>query len=247
MSRSRLHHYLETVFESKDLLPVLLKHQDFESFLEKYSLDIPVNELTQVFIHKSFSHEYQVNHQEQLEFLGDAVLQLILTDAIFKKFPEKKEGELSKLRSALVNEKSLATIARNLFLNELIIVGKGEYKKCLFDQDVVLADTFEALLAQIYRYHGLHFTASLLMGWINESIPDAFNENFLNSFDAKSQLQEKVLAKYKKVPRYTSLPVGESFEISLWINDEVVIKGIFPSKKAGEKELAQKILKNGLI
>jgi ribonuclease-3 len=245
MSRPRLHTLLEEVFESKDaaLMAHLYNHESFNEFIKIHSLNIPSKDLAEAFTHTSFSHEFGVPHQEQLEFLGDAVLQLILTDEIFKKFPQEKEGQLSKLRSAIVNEKSLAKIATGLGLGELIIVGKGEYKKNLFLQDAVLADTFEALLAQIFRFHGLEFTKSLYLSWLNKFIPGAFDKNFLVDFDAKSKLQEKVLAKYKKLPRYTSVDSGNEFEISLWVNDVVVAQGVYPNKKLGEKELAQEVLR----
>lgn len=247
MSRPRLHQFLEEVFDSKDLVPKLFEHEDFALFSQSYSLNIPLRDLTLAFTHKSFSHEFSVPHQEQLEFLGDAVLQLILTDELYRRFPDYKEGHLSKLRSAIVNEKSLSTLARGLMLNELLIVGKGEYKKKLYEQTPVLADTFEALLAQIYRFHGIEFTKGLFLSWLQKYIPTAFDDNFLEHFDAKSQLQEKVLAKYKKLPRYTSENFGDEFEITLWINDEEMAKGIFSSKKIGEKELAQNVLKKGII
>lgn len=247
MSRPRLHENLERVFESRELLNSLFQHEDFHLFSEKHNITVPLNELALAFTHKSFSHEFNVPHQEQLEFLGDAVLQLILTDELFAKYPNEKEGHLSKLRSAIVNESSLSTIAKGLNLNELIIVGKGEYKKRLFEQDPVLADTFEALLAQIYRFHGLDFTKLLFLTWLKSFIPGAFEANFLDHFDAKSKLQERVLAKYKKLPRYTSENSGDEFKIGLWINEELLASGIFPSKKQGEKELAQEVLKKGNI
>lgn len=247
MSRPRLHQFLEGVFESKDSYDLLLHHEDFQSFGHTHSLKIPVKEIAHAFTHKSFSHEFGVRHQEQLEFLGDAVLQLILTDELYSRFPEYKEGQLSKLRSAIVNEKSLSTMARGLSLGDLLIVGKGEFRKKLFEQDAVLADTFEALLAQIYRHHGLEFTRGLFLVWLNKYIPAAFEENFLEHFDAKSKLQERVLAKYKKLPKYTSVESGDEFEITLWINDVDVAKGVYPSKKLGEKELAHLVLQKGLI
>lgn len=247
MSQPRLHQTLEVVFETKTELMQLFTHGAFQEFIQLHGLKSHKHELSRAFTHKSFSHEFNVPHQEQLEFLGDAVLQLVLTDELFKKFPDFKEGELSKLRSALVNEKSLAVIAKGLKLDELIIVGKGEYKKKLFLQDTVLADTFEALLANMYLYNGLEFTKEKFLLWLNSFIPEAFKENFLEHFDAKSKLQELVLSKYKKLPRYTSEATGELFEVTLWINEVPVQKGIFPSKKSGEKELAQTVLKNGNI
>lgn len=249
MSRPQLHQQLNELYASKDsaLLIQTLLHEDFQDFMNKHSLKMPLKELSQAFTHTSFSHEFNVPHQEQLEFLGDSVLQLILTDELYRRFPEEKEGKLSKLRSAIVNEKVLATIAQGLGLNELIIVGKGEYKKGLFEQPTVLADTFEALLAQVYRHLGLDFTKSLFLAWLNQFVPTAFDASFLDDFDAKSKLQEKVLARYKKLPRYTAEQKGEEFEITLWINDEISAQGVFSSKKIGERELASDVLKKGNI
>jgi ribonuclease III len=184
MSRPRLHEHLERVFESREFLKSLFIHDDFRNFSSLHGLKLPPEDLALAFTHKSFSHEFNVPHQEQLEFLGDAVLQLILTDELFARFPDEKEGHLSKLRSAIVNEKSLSTLARGLKLGDLIIVGKGEYKKHLFEQDAVLADTFEALLAQIYRFHGLDFTKALFLSWLKTIIPEAFEAN--QSFRKKS-------------------------------------------------------------
>jgi len=249
MSQPRLHQVLTNLFDSKDisLFTECLLHEDYGTFMNKHGLNFPRKELVQAFIHTSFSHEFNVPHQEKLEFLGDSVLQFILTEELFKKFPNAKEGQLSKIRSSLVNEKILAQMARGLGLNELILVGKGEFKKNLFEQSSVLADSFEALLAQVYQFQGLEFTKSLLLTWINKFVPGGFEEDFLEQFDVKSKLQEKVLAKYKKVPRYTSENKGDEFQITLWIDDAPVTSGIFSSKKIGEKELASEILKKGII
>lgn len=249
MSRPRLHQLLNELYATKEapLLVQTLLHEDFQNFMNQHSLKMPLKELSQAFTHTSFSHEFNVPHQEQLEFLGDSVLQLILTDELYRRFPEEKEGRLSKLRSAVVNEKVLASIASGLGLNELIIVGKGEYKKGLYEQATVLADTFEALLAQVYRHHGLEFTKTLFLGWLNQFVPTAFDAGFLDDFDAKSKLQEKSLALYKKLPRYTAEQKGDEFEITLWINDEVTARGVFSSKKIGERELASEVLKKGNI
>lgn len=249
MSQTRVHELLVELFDSKDqsLINKLHSHEDFLSFQKKFSLSIPSQDLAQVFTHTSFTHEYNLPHQEQLEFLGDAVLQLIITEELYKRYPNDKEGHLSKLRSALVNEKSLCLMSEKLGLGDLLLVGKGEFKKKLFEQPAVLADTLEALLGQIFRVHGMEFTKKLFLSWLNEFIPTAFDENFLDQYDAKSKLQEKVLAKYKKLPHYTSEQIGEKFEITLWINDAPEGKGIFSSKKIGEKELAQNALKSGII
>lgn len=250
MSRAaRLHDLLEILFESKDstLLSQILIHSDYVSFMQKHGLDIPVAACAEAFTHTSFTHEFEAPHQEQLEFLGDSVLQLILTDELYKRFPKEKEGKLSKMRSAMVNEKTLSQIGEKLGLQDLILVGKGEYKKTLFEQAPVVADTVEALIAQIYRYQGLDKARSVILNWLESFVPEAFTEDLLNTFDAKSKLQEWSLARFKKLPRYSSETKGEGFEVSLWLNDELVEQGVFLSKKTGEKELAQIAIKKRTI
>lgn len=212
-----------------------------------YGIEIPLNHFSQAFIHTSFSNEYEVPHQETLEFLGDAVLQLILTSELFEKFPKEKEGRLSRLRSTLVNEKTLALMARGLGLDRLILVGRGEFQKNLMQQDPVLADTFEAMLGQIYRYQGIEHLKPLLLKWYDQFVENAYDLSNLESFDAKSTLQQKVLALYKKLPAYTAEAVGDKFEVKLWINETLAAQGVFASKKAGEKELAQTVLNKGSL
>ncbi len=249
MSGPRLHDSLLILFEKKDEthLADCLSHADFQAFLREHQLDIPVGELARAFTHTSFSHEFEVPHQELLEFLGDAVLQLILTGELYLRMGKEKEGTLSKLRSTIVNEKSLAELARSLDLPKFILVGKGEYKKNLFDQDNVLADTMEALLGVIYKHRGFEFTKEKALSWLERRFPDLWELKSLESFDPKSALQERSLGKFKKLPVYISESVGENFLIRVELNGEEVARGEFSSKKGGEKELAAKILKENLI
>jgi ribonuclease-3 len=249
MSQPRLHQKLFELFENKEsiLLKECLTHPDYQAFMKQFGIDVPLEELAQAFTHTSFSHEFEVPHQEQLEFLGDSVLQLILTEELYRLYPQEKEGRLSKLRSAIVNEKSLATLSSTLKLSELILVGKGEFTKGLYQQEMVQADTFEALLGQIYRHHGLDFTKKVFLNWLSAALPGALSWDFLQDFDAKSTLQERSLAKFKKLPHYTAEPEGEKFLVKLWINEEMMASGVFSSKKSGEKELAQEVLKKKII
>ncbi len=249
MSRPRLHDALALLYESKNesTLQECLMHSQYLSFMNLHGFQIPLKEFVPAFTHTSFSHEYPTPHQELLEFLGDSVLQLIMTDELFRLFPQEKEGRLSKLRSAIVNEKSLARLGLALKINELILVGKGEFKKTLFLQEAVLADTLEALLGQVYRHQGFEFTQKLFLNWLKAFTPEVLSMDYLDDFDAKSKIQEWALARYKKLPRYTSEPVGEGFEIKLWINDEMLAQGMFTSRKNGEKELARDVFKKGLI
>lgn len=249
MSGPRLHDSLLILFENKDRthLEKCLRHEDYSRFLKQHEINIPLQELSQAFTHTSFSHEFDVPHQELLEFLGDAVLQLILTGELYLRKGSEKEGTLSKLRSTIVNEKSLAELARSLGLPELILVGKGEFKKNLFEQDTVLADTMEALLGVIYKHCGFEFTKDKTLNWLEARFPELWEMKSLESFDPKSALQEKSLGKYKKLPVYSAEQRGERFIVRVEVNGEKLAEGEFLSKKAGEKELAAKILKENLI
>ncbi len=221
-----------------------LEHPDFSVFESKYSLSIPLSELALAFTHTSFAHEYEVPHQELSEFFGDAVVQLIVTAELMRLYPNEKEGRLSRLRSFIVNEKTLARVANGLNLKDLILVGKGEYKKELHLQDTVTSDTLEALMATIFKYHGLETSSKLFLGWLTQIVPEVFSMENLESFDAKSKLQEATLAKYKTLPRYSADTLNDGFLVKVYVNEEVVAEGVYSSKKIGERDLARKVLEN---
>jgi ribonuclease-3 len=246
MSQYSLHQQLHFLFSERnsEALRACLTHQDFQSFLTEHSLVIPVEKLVLAFTHSSFSHEYEVPHQELLEFFGDSVVQLIVTQELMKLYPNEKEGKLSKLRSSIVNEKTLAKVASFLELNRLLLVGKGEFKKELHLQETVLSDTMEALIGKIFNFHGLSLTSEKFLGWLRNAVPNAFNMENLEHYDVKSKLQEATLAKYKTLPRYTSDPAGEGFLVKLWVNEHLVAEGVYSSKKIGERELARRALEN---
>ena len=246
MSQLTLHKKLIELFSERNSqnLKSCLSHDDFQRFLITHELNIPLNALTLAFTHTSFSHEYEVPHQELSEFFGDAVVQLIVTQELMKLYPNEKEGSLSKLRSSIVNEKTLASVATHLKLNELILVGKGEYKKELHLQDTVLSDTLEALMAKIFEHQGLAFASTKFLAWLRIASPDSFNIENIQSYDVKSKLQEASLAKYKTLPRYSSDALKEGIHVRLWVNENLLAEGVFTSKKIGERELARQVLEN---
>lgn len=249
MSHRRLHEQLIQLFAERNSHELLscLDHPDYSAFITKHSLTVPPQDLVLAFTHTSFAHEYEVAHQELAEFFGDAVIQLIVTAELMKIYPTEKEGRLSKLRSSIVNEKTLAKVASWLGLRELILVGKGEYKKELHLQDTVLADTVEALMAKIFKHMGLAASSEIFLKWLTHAVPEAFGMENLENYDAKSKLQEATLAKYKTLPRYSADTLSEGFLVKLWVNEELVAEGQFSSKKIGERELARKILDNKVI
>lgn len=246
MSQACLHDQLSRLFAERNSqnLKACLEHPDFQSFLSLHSLTVKPADMVLAFTHTSFSHEYEVPHQELSEFFGDAVVQLIVTTELMKLFPQEKEGKLSKLRSSIVNEKTLSVVARYLKLNDLILVGRGEFTKELHTQDTVLADTLEAVVAKVYAHHGMEFTSARFLSWLTEAAPEAFNLENLESYDAKSKLQEATLAKYKTLPRYSADTLNEGFLVKLWVNEEVIATGTYNSKKIGERELARQVLEN---
>ncbi len=249
MSQISLHEELVKLYELKtnNQLELCLKHSDYQKFQKSLGLEIPELQFVKAFTHASFEHEFKVPHQEQLEFLGDSVLQLLTTEELYKRFPEIKEGILSKVRSSVVNEESLAALARYLELGPLLLIGRGEFKKQSFDQDSVLADTFEALLGVIYLFYGLTKVNEIFFKTLNSVNPEALSLDGLKDFDSKSKLQELSLAKYKTLPKYVAKEIQDKFEIELWINEEFKLKGIFSSKKTGEKELAKQMIMKGSI
>ena len=249
MSRPRLHDSLIKLYESRDpaVLNECLNHQEFTDFLKHHELTVPIDKLVSAFTHTSFHHEYQAPHQELLEFLGDSVLQLIITEELLKLHPLEKEGRLSKMRSSIVNEDVLAKLALHLGLNQLLLVGKGEFRKGLHLNSSTLADTMEALISQIYQYHGFEKTRDIVLKWIREYSSSLFDLSALEDFDSKSRLQELSLAKYKQLPTYKSEDLGGRFKVSVWIKDEIIAQGEFHSKKNGERELAREIINKKLI
>jgi ribonuclease III len=243
------HEMLRIFLDSKNPadLVALKEHSDLGRLIHAQDLRIPKSELFLALTHRSFSNEFKINHQEKLEFLGDSVLSLIISLELFARFPEDHEGQLSKRRSLIVNEFTLSQLALGLGLDKLIVLGKGEFSKKLNLQNVVLADTLEALLAQIFLHNGLDFTHQTFNRWLIDYYPNAFENSELENFDAKSTLQQKSLALYKKLPRYTSENSGDQFKVTLWINDFAVETGFFSSKKKGEKKLAADYLQKGFI
>lgn len=246
MSHTCLHDQLAVLFAERNSqnLKACLQHPDFQSFLSLHSISVSPQELGLAFTHTSFAHEYEVPHQELSEFFGDAVVQFIVTAELMKLYPHEKEGVLSKLRSFIVNEKTLSTVAKFLHLEDLILVGRGEFTKELHKQDTVLADTLEAIMAKIYNHHGMEIASARFLSWLEAACPEAFKLQNLESYDAKSKLQEATLAKYKTLPRYSADTLSEGFLVKLWVNDEMIAEGTFNSKKNGERELARQVLEN---
>jgi len=197
--------------------------------------------------HSSFVNENPsaaLEDNERLEFLGDSILNAIISHLLMTRHPELKEGELSKIRSLLVNKAHLAKVAKQIHLGDFIRLGKGEIQSSGRKKASILADAFEALLAAVYLDGGFDRAYAL----IQRLFEDFFNTISTSAvyFDYKSRLQELVQAKLKSQPEYVIISENgpdhdKTFQVELSVGD-VRTTGKGKSKKAAEQEAAKSAL-----
>ena len=202
--------------------------------------------LEQAFVHRSYINEhrdYELEHNERLEFLGDAVLELVVTDYLFGKYPERSEGELTSFRAALVNTVTLSETADELKLNDYLLLSKGEARDNGRARQAILADTFEAVIGAIYLDQGYasarDFIARQLFGKTEEIV----KKNLWQ--DPKSVFQEKAQENMSITPSYQVMKAvgpdhNKRFTIGLYLANELVAEGEGHSKQEAEQEAAQK-------
>jgi len=198
--------------------------------------------------HRSYVNEKGSNEEdnERMEFLGDAVLDLVVSDILMKIYPEEQEGFLSKYRSAIVNEKSLAQAARAMSLGEFIRLGKGEENTQGREKDSILANTFEAVVAALYLSGGLSDAKLFVAFHLDEVISRA--EKSPERHDYKTALQEFTQKSLKITPNYELMYEGgpdhdKVFESRVLINDRVCGEGRAKSKKDSEQISAKAALR----
>jgi len=195
--------------------------------------------------HSSFVNEHpemDIQDNERLEFLGDAVLNLVVGHILMQRYPDLKEGDLSRMRANLVNESQLASIARKMDLGSHIQLGKGEIQSQGWDKKSILANTYEAVIAAVYLDGGFDVVFRIIDGAFS-SLMDLVARPSANH-DYKSQIQELVQLKYQQIPDY--IVVHESgpdhdktFHVQLKV-EEIQTKGVGKSKKAAEQDAARK-------
>ncbi len=204
--------------------------------------------LVQSLTHRSFGHEYYqdrpVAHRdnERLEFLGDSILDLILSDILLESFPCANEGQLSKMRAAIVNEKTLAQIALGLELHVVIKLGKGEIRTGGEKKPSILSSTFEAVIAAVYLDGGFASVYPV----IRSLFVPLFSERreMLCFYDYKTQLQEIMQAQWKITPTYhlreSSGPDhAKTFEVEVRMKDKVLATAEGQSKKDAAQKAAE--------
>jgi ribonuclease-3 len=218
---------------------------DFKFFAQKLGLSFNnLDLLIEALTHRSYLNEhreYAGAHNERLEFLGDAVLELAATDFLFKKFPTKPEGELTAYRAALVNTVSLAETSQALGVNDFLLLSKGESKDTGRARDVILADAFEAIIGAVYLDAGYEAAEAFIAKNIFNKIEGVIEKRSYQ--DAKSRFQEIAQEKRGITPAYETLSeVGpdhdKRFTVGVFIGTVEIARGEGQSKQEAEQSAA---------
>lgn len=223
--------------------------KDFKAF--EQSLGITFNDLKllrQAFTHRSYLNEHRGEvdaHNERLEFLGDAVLELIATHFLFEKFPTHSEGELTAYRASLVNAVTCAEIATELGMNEYLLLSKGESKDNGRARGILLANAFEALIGAIYLDQGLDGARTFISTHLFPKIDEIVKHKLWR--DAKSALQEKIqehesVTPYYAVIRESGPDHDKEFVVGVYAKDSMIAQGVGKSKQEAEQVAARNAL-----
>lgn len=241
-------------FDELDLYHIISREISFAKLEQKINYTFKdKKQLILALMQSTFCYEMKeknLSSNERLEFLGDSLINFIVGKNLFDIYKENNEGDLSKLRGALVNEEKLAELARTINLGDFIFLGRGELKSSGFDKDSILADTFEALFAAIYfdsnnNIEPLEKTFKHIVGIYQETSKKYFYSiDQLEDYDTKSKLQELTMAAHGMFPTYKSqeLPAGAGFHVEVWLGQKKLADMSGSSKKKIEKLLAKKII-----
>ena len=203
-----------------------------------------VSLLETAFTHTSYANEHRllkISHNERLEFLGDAVLQLIISEYLFEKYPKRPEGDLTKLRSTIVREESLAGFSRDCQFDRFIKLGKGEEKSGGRERETILGDLFEAFLGALLLDKGLEVVKDFIY---QVMIPKVEAGDFEQVTDYKTKLQELLQSNgdveiLYQVMSESGPAHAKNFEVSVSVDGRLVGKGQGRSKKLAEQEAAK--------
>ncbi len=228
------HHLLEKIDLIEQKISYVFKNKDL---------------LILAFVHRSFYNEHRqkvLEHNERLEFLGDSVLNILISDYLYSQFPLLSEGHLSHIRAYLIEATMCAHLLQKLSLSEFILLGKGEQMNEGRNKESIQADFFEALLASIFLDGGLDSVKKFFWFYFTQEIEARVKEPVRNW---KAELQDYSQKKYQKTPVYQVLNAHgpdhhKEFEIIVYLEDVKVGRGIGSSKKEAEQEAAKEALQS---
>lgn len=220
---------------------------DFSKFEEKAGVTFnDKNLLKQAFVHRSYINENKesgLEHNERLEFLGDAVLELVITDYLYKQYPDKNEGQMTSYRSALVNATTCAEVATALDINDFLLLSKGEMKDTGRARQYILANALESVIGAIYLDQGYEVAKEFIYKNISPLIDDIISKGtWIDSkslFQEKSQEMESVTPAYKTI-KETGPDHDKRFMVGVYLGKELVASGEGESKQDAEQEAARK-------
>ncbi len=224
--------------------------KDFRELEKKLNLQFKNKELLiQAFCHRSYLNEnpgFRLPHNERLEFLGDAVLELVVSEDLYLNYPEKSEGELTSWRAALVNAKMLAEVARKLSFNDFLLLSKGEAKEEGKSRMYILANAFEAFIGALYLDQGYKASQAFIKKNLISQLPEIIEKKLYK--DPKSRFQEEAQERVGITPIYKVLEEwgpdhAKHFLVGVFLGEELVAKGEGSSKQEAELEAAEHALK----
>lgn len=224
--------------------------KDFSKFENKINVNFKnINLLRQAFTHRSYINEHKNlgwEHNERLEFLGDAVLELAITEYLFEKYPDKPEGELTSLRASLVNTIAISQAAKEFGMEEFLLLSKGEARDVGRARKYILANTFEAVIGAIHLDRGYKDAKKFIETGLFHRIDGIVAKSLWK--DAKSFFQEKAQEEVNITPSYKVLSeVGpdhdKDFHVAVFLKDEQVSEASGKSKQEAEQEAAKAALK----
>jgi len=220
--------------------------EDFSKLEKELNISFQNKDLLiQAFCHRSYLNEhpnFEPGHNERLEFLGDAVLELVISQYLFAKYPKKDEGLLTSWRAALVNSKMLSLIAQELGFDRFLLLSKGERRETNKARQDISADAFEAFIGALYLDQGYKVCKDFLEKHLVIKLPDILeNEEFI---DAKSRFQEIAQEKEKTTPHYEIVREwgpdhAKHFVSGVYLEDELVAQGDGVSKQEAEESAAK--------
>lgn len=210
--------------------------------LEKLGVHLDPELLVLALTHRSFAHEAGgIPTNERLEFLGDTVLGLVVTERLYREQPDRPEGDLARMRAATVSQRALAGVARELDLGRYVLLGKGELATGGPDKDSILSDTLEALIGAVYLTHGVEVARGFVERLVGPTLRRATDLGA--GLDWKTSLQELAATLGLGVPQYVVTGEGpdhaRSFTAKVVVADEVRGTGTGTAKKLAEQEAAE--------
>lgn len=214
----------------------------YTALTQQLGVEVSQDLLDLAFTHRSYAYEAGITAtNERLEFLGDSVLGLVVTEELYRKYPDLDESRLSPLRSGIVNMRALADIARSLNIGTFIRLGKGEEVTHGREKNSLLADALEALLGAIYLEHGFTKSAQVIEKLIEPVLADAMSRGA--GLDGKTALQELVAAQGKGAPEYKVTESGpdhdKNFTATVLVAGEAMGSGSGKSKREAEQSAAR--------